>query len=227
VVLRAVGPSLALLGVPDAAPDPRLAVSDAAGAALAENDNWAAADGPVFAAAGAFPLPEGSADAGLALMASPGPGWAHVTAATSGTVLAEIYDGAASATSKIVNASARGLVGPDSQMLFCGFSVSGSANMRLLIRALGPQLAAFGVNAALPAPMLEVYDQAGVEIAANADWDVALESSYASAGAPRLPAGSRDAAVVVTVAAGGNCTAVVRSGDGSTGEAVLEIYELP
>jgi hypothetical protein len=112
-------------------------------------------------------------------------------------------------------------------MLFCGFSVSGSANRRLLIRALGPQLAAFGVNAALPAPMLEVYDQAGVEIAANAGWDVALEPWYASAGAPRLPAGSRDAAVVVTVAAGSNYTAVVRSGDGSTGEAVLEIYELP
>jgi hypothetical protein len=227
VVLRAIGPSLTLLGMADAAPDPRLAVSDGTGSAVAENDNWASADGPVFAAVGAFPLPEGSADAGLTLMASPGAGAAHVTAATSGMVLAEIYHGAASASSKIVNASARGLVGPDSQMLFCGFSVSGSANRRLLIRALGPQLADFGVKASLAAPMLEVYDQAGVEIAANAGWDVTLEPSYASAGAPRLRAGSRDAAVVVTVDAGSSCTAVVWSGDGSTGEAVLEIYELP
>lgn len=226
VLLRAVGPTLTLFGVPDAAADPRLAVFDAAGTALAENDDWNRIDAAAFAAAGAFALPEGSADAGLSLPASPGAASVQVTAAAAGVVLAEIYEPAASVASKIVNASARGLVGTG-HVLLGGFGVSGSGQRRLLIRALGPQLAAYGVDGVLPAPVLEVYDGSGVEIAANAAWDMALESSYAGAGAPRLAAASNDAAVVVTVAAGGSYTAVVRSGDGSTGEALLEIYEVP
>ncbi|MDO8541979.1 MAG: hypothetical protein Q7S40_16195 [Opitutaceae bacterium] len=226
VLLRAIGPTLAVFGVPDAAADPRLAVYDAGGTPIGDNDDWQSSDAANFAAAGAFALPEGSTDAGLVLTARSGTATAIVTAPTGGVVLAEIYDPAASASSKLVNASARAVVGPDSQVMVGGFMVSGTGNKRLLIRALGPQLAAFGVSAALANPVLEVYDQTATRIATNDGWDPALEPEFATVGALSLTPGSRDAAVVVTLAAGNSYTVVLRSGDGSTGEAVLEIYEL-
>ena len=40
VIVRALGPSLAPLGVPGALPDPNLELHDASGATIASNDNW-------------------------------------------------------------------------------------------------------------------------------------------------------------------------------------------
>ncbi len=227
VVLRAIGPALSQFGVALAATDPRLAVFDAAEAMVAENDNWDTADAAAFAAAGAFALAEGSRDAGLIATMPSGNGTARVTAEGGGFVLAEIYDPAASASSKIVNVSAYARAGAESEAMVGGFTVRGSGSKRLLIRGLGPQLEAFGVSDALPNPVLEIYDQDAIKIAANEDWDAALGQEFAEAGAMSLPAGSRDAAVVVTVAAGGSYTAILRSGDDTTGQALLEIYELP
>jgi hypothetical protein len=227
LVLRAIGPSLALFGLMDGVSDPRLDVYDAASVKIAENDNWLSSDAATFAAAGAFALPAGSADAGLVLAMPPGAGTALITGAGGGSVLAEIYDPAASVNSKIINLSARALVGPDSQVLIAGFGVSGNGTKRLLIRALGPQLAVFGLKDALTDPVLKVYDSAGNKIASNNDWDAALAPTFSDAGAMALSAGSRDAAVVITVAAGSSYSVVVSSNDGSMGEALLDIYELP
>jgi hypothetical protein len=157
----------------------------------------------------------------------PGPGTARATATTAGLVLVEIYDPAPSVRSKIVNLSTRALVGDGSQALVVGFNVSGTGTKKLLIRALGPQLGAFGVTDALKDPVLEIYENGATKIAANDDWDSSLASAFAKAGAAPWPVGSRDAALVLTLPAGNSFTAVVRSSDGSSGEMVLEIYELP
>ena len=42
-----------------------------------------------------------------------------------------------------------------------------------------------------------------------------------------LPAGSRDAALAVFLRAGASYTVMVSGADGGTGEALVEIYELP
>ena len=227
IVVRAVGPTLGWFGVPDAAADPQLEVFDAAGVPIAANDNWELANASTFATTGAFPLPVDSADAALVVKAAAGTGTARVMASGAGVVLAEIYDPAATARSRIINLSTRAQVGAESHALVGGFTVSGSGSKRLLIRALGPQLGAFGVPDAIAAPVLEVYDQSGIQIAVSTGWDVALEPEFMNAGATALPTGSADAAVVVSVAAGSSYTAVVRSADGVAGEALLEIYELP
>lgn len=227
ILLRAVGPTLALFGVPDPAADPQLEVFDPAGVPVAANDNWQLADAATFVATGAFPLFIESADAALVVTNPAGTATARVTATGSGVVLAEVYDPAASARSRIVNLSARAAVGSDAHPLVGGFTVSGSGDKRLLVRALGPQLTAFGVVDALPAPSLEIYNQNGEPIASSAAWDPGLETEFARAGATSLPPGSQDAALIVTVTAGSSYTAVVQSRDGSVGEALLEIYELP
>ena len=49
---------------------------------------------------------------------------------------------------------------------------------------------------------------------------------FTNAGAFGLTSGSRDAAVVVTVSAGANYTAIVSGVGGATGETLVEIYDL-
>lgn len=227
LLTRAIGPTLALFGVPEPAVDPRMVAFDAAADWLDENDNWDSVDAAAIAAAGAFPLPEGSLDSALTLQAPAGTGTVRITSTGPGVVLAEIYDPAPSARSKVVNVSARGRVGAEAEAMIGGFAVSGSGNKRLLIRGIGPYLAAFGVGDALTSAVVEVHDQNGYVIAVNEGWGAELEPDFAAVGAWPLPPGSRDAAVVVTLAAGSAYTAVLRSGDGSSGEALLEIYELP
>lgn len=226
VLLRAVGPTLSYFGVADAAADPQLEVFDAGGMPIAANDNWELDHATAFAATGAFPLPVASTDAVLVVSAAPGSSTARVTATGPGVVLAEIYDPSASNGARLTNLSALAQVGSDTHALVGGFTVGGSGSKRLLIRALGPSLAAFGVSSAIAAPLLEVYGPNGALIATASGWDPAIAPDIASAGATTLPPGSADAAMIVTVAAGSSYTTVVRSTDGTVGEALLEIYEL-
>jgi hypothetical protein len=227
LLLRAVGPSLALYGVADYESDPRLEVFNTQSLKIAENDNWELSDGDAFNAVGAFPLGAGSGDSGLLIPVPSGSGTAVVSGRSGGSALVEIYDPAASADSKIVNLSARALVGAQGNVLIGGFVLGGSGNKRLLIRAVGPQLAAFGVANPLSDPVLELYGSGSDLIATNDNWSTESASAFAEAGAQALPAESRDAAVVVTLAAGNSYTVVVRSGGGDVGEAMLEIFELP
>ncbi len=227
LLLRAVGPALGLFGVAGGAADPRLDVYDADGRRIARNDDWRIDDAPVFAAHGAFPLPAGSADAAVVLDAPAGVGTAQVRGG-AGLVLLEIYDRAPAGTSKILNLSARARVGVGDAVLIGGFNVSGTGTKRLLIRALGPKLADFGVADALADPQLEIRSEAGGQVlAANDDWAAELAAVFASVGAAPLESGSRDAALTVTLVAGRSYSAVVRAGGGLDGESVLEIFELP
>ena len=98
VLVRAAGPALAGLDVPEVLPDPQLVVIPNHAPPLAENDDWdASPDAEAVAAAagatGAFAFPPGSKDAGLLLMLPAGVYTAHVsdTAGRSGNVLVEVY----------------------------------------------------------------------------------------------------------------------------------------
>ncbi|MBI5691396.1 MAG: hypothetical protein HZC55_15025 [Verrucomicrobia bacterium] len=227
LLLRAVGPTLAQFGVENPAADARLEVYDAAAVRIGANEDWAAEEAEAFAAVGAFALPSGSADAALRLQVPAGAATAQVRTSGGGAVLAEIYDPLPTSRSKVVNFSTRGLAGEGSQVLVVGLSVGGTGSKRVLIRALGPQLAAYGVVGAAADPSLEVLAANQTRLAASDDWSPELQTVFAAAGAPALVPGSRDAAVALTLAAGSRCTVVVRSADGLPGEVLCEIYELP
>ena len=100
VLVRAVGPTLAAVGLPAATTlrDPKLAVFNAAGTQLAENDNWSDAPNSTAqvafrASLGAFSLPAGSKDAETVLTLDPGAYTIRVSSGDggSGTALAEVY----------------------------------------------------------------------------------------------------------------------------------------
>ena len=90
---------------------------------------------------------------------------------------------------------------------------------------MGPALAGFGVGGVLADPELTVYSGAGTELAYNDNWPAALSNIMSGAGTFPLPAGSKDAAVVVGLSKGSYTFKV--SGVGNTsGVALLEVYEL-
>ena len=84
----------------------------------------------------------------------------------------------------------------------------------------------YGVTGALADPQITVHDASDV-IATNDNWSGAEVAVAAStAGAFPLTEGSKDAALVLTLAPG-IYTAQVRGVAGTTGVALLEVYELP
>ena len=112
------------------------------------------------------------------------------------------------------------------QPLTAGFVLSGSESKRVLIRAIGPTLSTFGVLNPVSDPTLLLYDSRGVIIGSNDDWQSSNASTMASAGAFALPAGSRDAVIVVTLVPGAYTTAARGFGNAS-GMVLIEVYEAP
>ncbi|MBL9212239.1 MAG: peptidylprolyl isomerase [Opitutaceae bacterium] len=225
VLLRAVGPGLAPFGVGGTMTDPRLALFRDA-TQLEVNDNWggSAALSTAFSGVGAFALPPASLDAAL-LRAVDGGHTAQVTGTGGGVVLVEAYDAGTGETPRFVNVSARNRVGTGDDILIAGFNVAGPGGLRLLVRAVGPKLASFGVGGVLTDPKLEIYNSQGVKVTENDNWSAALAATFQAVGAFALDAGSLDAALL-TVLPPGSYTAQVSGLGGGTGEALVEIYEV-
>jgi hypothetical protein len=232
VVVRAVGPTLAAnFNLPGAMTDPQLSLNPNG----ASNTDWGSTARTeleaAFSQVGAFPLADaGSKDAALLAQLS-GMNTALVTPASGGAgiVLAELYD-RRQGSGRLVNVSARAQVGTDANVLIAGFVISGNVPKRVLVRAVGPTLGAnYGVANVLANPVLELYraETAGnVLVATNDDWGTDPEVVGGPAiGFPLLP-GSADAALLVTLQPGAY-SALVRGFGGTTGEALVEVYEVP
>lgn len=236
LLIRGVGPTLAALGVTGTLPDPKLELYSGQ-TMLVGNDNWDAAATPAAtqASVGAFALGSGSRDAAL-IRNGVGAGSYTVqivdAGGGSGVALAELYDLApasavTAATPRFVNISARTQVGTGGDILIAGFNVGGTGARRMLIRAVGPTLGAFGVGGTLADPKLEVYSGQTV-VSANDNWDATATpvATQSSVGAFQLTANSRDAALIVALQPGAY-TAQVSGVGGTMGVALIEVYELP
>lgn len=225
ILLRAAGPSLSRFGL-DGLPDPEIVLYEGSNS-VEGNDDWSSELGVMFDEVGAFGFDEGSTDAALVASVA-GLRTAIVPAGSeSGMTLVEIYDGDSRDDSKLVNLSARYHVGNVDEVLIAGFTVLGTGNKRVLVRAIGPELEeGFGIENCLVDPVLEIYDSNGIRIATNDDWDWDLTSVFETVGAFPLTENSTDSALVLTLAANETYTAVVSGSDGTTGEALVEVYEV-
>ena len=231
VLVRAVGPGLTDFGVTGALEAPLLRLYDATGNVLVENTGWAGAPALTQAAAisGAFPLATGHADSAVLVSLAPGNYSLQVLDSRStngGVALAEIYDVAGGSASRLANASSRSSLTAADGVLISGFVITGTTNGSLLVRGVGPALTQFGVTGALADPIVSLYDGTGRMVANNDNWTAtSLVSSASSVGAFALVAGSKDAALTLTLTPGAY-TAQVSGATGTTGGALLEIYEL-
>ena len=224
ILVRAGGPALAAFGLTTAMADPRLDLYNEATVAFS-NDDWPASLAPTFSSVGAFAFPAGSKDAAF-VQSIDGSRTVQVRGTGAGVVLVEAYDLGTGNSPRLINVSARNRVGTGDDILIAGFNIAGTGSKQLLIRAVGPKLGAFGVTGVLNDPKLEVYTGAGVKLTENDNWAASLATTFTAVGAFQLDANSRDAALLTTLDPG-TYTVQVRGADGGTGEALIEIYEVP
>ena len=238
MLIRATGPALTGFGVAGALADPTLTLLDSNGVVVATNDNWLASDAATMTSVGAFALVPGSKDAALVAANLPPGGYTVQVSGvggTTGVALIELYDISGGAT-RLVNLSTRALVGTGGNALIPGIVISpGIGTRRLLIRAAGPALAAFGVAGTLADPTISMVNSAGVVVATNDNWGtpsgtaaataVQVGDGFTKAGAFAFATGSKDAAILGDFAPD-SYTALVTGADGGTGVALVEIYDL-
>jgi hypothetical protein len=123
----------------------------------------------------------------------------------------------------LAEVSTRGNVRTGDEVLIGGFIVLNSAT-NVLLRAIGPELTAFGVGNALQNPTLELRDENAALIEANDDWK--SNNQEAITGTGLAPRDDRESAVLRSVVPG-HYTALVRGKDNTAGIALVEIYRLP
>jgi hypothetical protein len=234
LLVRAVGPTLERFGVAPVLSEPHLRIVATRLAAVAgTSDAWGGDPELAGAAAraGAFALPADSNDAAI-LATYPRDGYtAQITSRVpggAGIALAEIYDlDANNPLDRLENISTLGRVGAGGSLLTTGFVIAGGEPKRLLIRAVGPALASFGVPEPLADPRFDVRSAGGRVFASNDNWDGSTElaTAFAQVGAFPLPRGSNDAAAVVSLPPGAYTVTVV-GGDPRAGTALVEVYDL-
>jgi hypothetical protein len=126
--------------------------------------------------------------------------------------------------SHLANISTRMRVEGGDNVLIAGFIVEGSGNKRMILRGIGPSLAAFGIADPLLDPTLELNGSDGSLVAANDNWPG--NSNAAEILASGLaPANPNESAILLSVAPG-SYTAVLRGNSGSTGTGLVEVYDL-
>jgi hypothetical protein len=136
-----------------------------------------------------------------------------------------------SARSPLVNCSNRSFAS-STNPAFTGFVITGNISRTMVVRAVGPGLAPFGIADFLRNPAVTVVrSRDNAVIDTNNDWsDENAESigrTAAAVGAFPLPAASKDAALILTLAPGAYVAQVTSPETGDSGQALIEVYMLP
>ena len=225
VVLRALGPSLSRLGVSGVLADPVLSLYNSSGTLIATNTGWQTDIGATFMAQNAL-APDNPADAAM-LRTNLAPGAYTIVVrgknGAQGISLAEIYEiYSPGLNSLLTNISGRGFVSTGDNVLISGFIVGEVGSGTVVVRALGPSLASFGVSQPLSDPTLTIYDSNGAVIASNDNWQDDNNANYVLRNG-LAPSNALESALVLRLPAGAY-TAVVRGANGATGNALAEVY---
>jgi len=239
-VIRAIGPSLLNFGVAGPLQDTTLELHAANGTLIASNDNWKINDQThqsqeaAIRAIGLAPTD----DRESVIMAELGSsGFTAIVRGKDDTIgagLVEIYDINQAADSRLANISTRGFLDATGSNITAGVIIgAGNGAAKVLVRVLGPSLAAFGVTKPLEDPLVDIRDSNGTRIAFNDDWKVRegniIPQQDEIEATGLQPSNDTECAVIVTLPVG-NFTAIASSFGGAgtdrTGVAVVEVYNL-
>jgi hypothetical protein len=141
---------------------------------------------------------------------------------------------------QLLNISGRASVGTGDNVAIDGFiiqddpaSVAGShtnsvsgPTKQVLIRGIGPSLAAFGVANPLQDPVLELYDHNGTIIASNDDWRVPSQNETDVTATGLAPSDDHESAMVVSLNTNAAYTAILQGKNNTTGVGLVEVYDL-
>ncbi|MDP9100055.1 MAG: hypothetical protein M3N48_13855 [Verrucomicrobiota bacterium] len=229
VLIRGIGPSLANFGITNALGDTTLELYQG-NTLLASNDNWKIrSDGSSQQAEIEATTIPPSNDLESAILRSLAPG--SYTAVLrgknnlTGIGVVESYDLDQTANSKLANIATRGFVDINENVMIGGLIVGGhnGSGARVLVRAIGPSLTAFGVPGALSDPIVELRDGNGSKVAENDNWKNTQQAEIEATAL--APTNDMESAILTTLPAG-NFTAVVRGSNNTTGVALVEVYNV-
>lgn len=227
VILRAIGPSLAVnrTPIPGRLLDPVLELYDGAGNSIAQNDNWQDSQKQEIVDSTVPPVD----DRESAIVANLSPG--NYTAVLRGTnnstgiAVVELYDLDTRPVSKVVNISTRGRVSTGDNVMIGGFILGGHNPATILVRGIGPSLNVNGVplSGRLSDPFLELYDVNGGLLGANNNWRDGTREAVQQTGA--APSNDLEAAFVIDLPPG-SYTVLLRDAAGGEGIGLFEAYNL-
>jgi Matrixin len=228
VVLRGIGNSLPEFGITNALADPVIELHSASGATLATSDDWI--DDSWASTIASYHLdPTNSRESAILATLNPGSYTVIVRSFDNGdgnltgTALVELYD-LHTTGGRAGNISTRGQVQSGDQIVIGGFIAGGTQPKTVVVRALGPSLAAAGISHPLSDPMVELHDASGATIASNDNWGSGPNAAQIQS-ENLAPTDPNESALQATLNPG-SYTAVVRGVNGSTGVGLVEIYDL-
>lgn len=121
------------------------------------------------------------------------------------------------------NISTRMLVQTGDNVGIGGFIITGSAQRQVLLRAIGPSLANFGVPNFLADPIMELHGPPGFDTITNNNWRDTQEVQILATGL--APTNDLESALLVILDPG-PYTAIVRGVNNGTGVGLVEVYDL-
>jgi hypothetical protein len=241
VILRAIGPELNQFGLTNALCDPTLELYNSSGALIASNDNWQSTiiggiitSNQVQAIQDSGFAPGDSRESAIIADLPPGRYTAIVRGVdnTVGVALVEAYDLNPILNSLLKNISTRSFVETGNDVMIGGFMVQGTQPTEVIIRAIGPELGPYGVPDFLANPTLELYNANGNLIARNDDWQHTIIGGIITQSqvqdirdSGHAPGNPNESAIIANLRPG-NYTAIVRGVNGTTGVALVEVYDL-
>ena len=225
LLIRGIGPSLSSPGLSGVLADPTLELHGPnSSALLATNDNWQDTQEADIQSTGIPPT--SNLESAILVNLQPGAYTVILAGKDGGTGigLVEVYDFEPS--DSLANISTRGSVGTGDDVLIGGFILQpdGGVSSTILVRAIGPSLAAAQVAGPLEDPEIELYDSNGASIAFNDNWKDSQDTEIEATGL--APSGDRESAILSTLAPGAY-TAIVRGALDATGVGLVEVYRLP
>ena len=123
----------------------------------------------------------------------------------------------------LLNLSSRALVRTGDNVTIAGFIIGGSDAKQILVRGIGPSLAAKGVSGVLANPSLELFDAGGVSLMTNDNWQQDQKAAIVATGLP--PTDPKESALLATLDPG-SYTVVLRGVGETQGVGLVELYDL-
>lgn len=224
VIIRALAPSLTNLGVAGAMSDPVLELYNSAGNMMMSNDDWQnGTQAAQIAQTGIAPTVAAESALIATLPAGSYTAVVHGRDGGQGIAIVEAYELDAT-TTRMVNISTRGQIGTGDQAMIGGLIVQGTMSKKVIVRALGPSLAANGISGALANPTLEIRDSGGNLVIANDNWSTGSQAAeIAATGVP--PLNPLESAAIANLAPG-SYTAVVHGANNASGVGLVEVFDL-
>jgi hypothetical protein len=224
VLIRAIGPSLSNFGVTGALSDTTLTLFNGAGTQIGFNDDWVNSSDKQAIIDTTVP-PSNNKESAIIATLPHGNYTAKVagTGNATGVALIELYDLDSFSSSTLANISTRGRINQGENVLIAGYIVGGYKSQRVVIRAIGPSLGAFGVADSLSDPFLELHNAQGTTLMSNNDWQDTQKQQLIDT--TIAPSNAKESAIVIDLAPG-NYTAVVSGVGGATGVGLAEVYNI-